>query len=121
MEETIKKYFSCWLNKDSGELKDIFADNIIYSECYGPEYRGIEQILWWFNDWNETGTVLKWDIKQIIFHENTLVAEWYFECEISGNAEGFDGVTIAKFDADRKIYELKEFQSKAEHYYPYGG
>lgn len=35
--------------------------------------------------------------------------------------DGFDGVTIAGFDADMKIYDLREFQSKAEHYYPYGG
>jgi hypothetical protein len=33
---------------------------------------------------------------------------------------GFDGVTIAEFDADMKIFELKEFQSNAEHWYPYG-
>lgn len=33
--------------------------------------------------------------------------------------DGFDGVTIAKFDVDMKICDLKEFQSKAEHYYPY--
>lgn len=33
--------------------------------------------------------------------------------------DGFDGVTIAEFDADMKICELKEFQSKAEHYCPY--
>jgi len=36
------------------------------------------------------------------------------------NVDGFNGVTIAEFDADRKICDLKEFQSKAEHYYPYG-
>lgn len=40
MEEIIRNYFSCWLNKDEKPLTDIFADNIIYSECYGPEYRG---------------------------------------------------------------------------------
>lgn len=38
MEEIIRNYFSCWLNKDEKPLTDIFADNIIYSECYGPEY-----------------------------------------------------------------------------------
>ena len=34
--------------------------------------------------------------------------------------DGFDGVTIAEFDTDMKICDLKEFQSKAERYYPYG-
>lgn len=41
MEEIIRKYFACWLNKDEKLLTDIFAEDIIYSECYGPEYHGI--------------------------------------------------------------------------------
>ena len=41
-------------------------------------------------------------------------------CDYEGNVDGFDGVTIAEFDADMKICDLKEFQSKAEHNYPYG-
>lgn len=44
-------------------------------------YKGIGQIIRWFEDWNRKGTVLQWDMK---------------------------------------ICDLKEFQSKAEHYYPYG-
>ena len=35
MEEIIRKYFACWLNKDEKPLTDIFAEDIIYSECYG--------------------------------------------------------------------------------------
>lgn len=46
--------------------------------------------------------------------------EWYFKCDYEGNVDGFDGVTIAEFDANMKICDLKEFQSKAEHYCPYG-
>ena len=37
MEEIIRKYFACWLNKDEKPLTDIFAEDIIYSECYGPD------------------------------------------------------------------------------------
>lgn len=29
-------------------------------------------------------------------------------------------IAIAEFDEDMKICDLKEFQSKVEHYYPYG-
>ena len=55
MEEIIRKYFACWLNKDEKPLTDIFAEDIIYSECYGPEYHGIRQIQQWFHDWNQKG------------------------------------------------------------------
>ena len=50
----------------------------------------------------------------------TSVVAWFFLCVFVGNVDGFDGVTIAEFDADMKICDLKEFQSKAEHCYPYG-
>ena len=120
MEEVIRKYFQCWLDKDVDAVKEIFSDDIIYSECYGPVYKGIGQIIRWFEDWNRKGTVLQWDIKHVIVSGNIAVVEWYFKCDYEGNVDGFDGVTIAEFDADMKICDLKEFQSKAERYCPYG-
>lgn len=48
-----------------------------------------------------------------------MIVEWYFKCNYDGRVDGFDGVTIADFDNDMKILKLCEFQSKAEHYYPY--
>ena len=56
----------------------------------------------------------------MMLSDNIAIVEWYFKCNYDGTVDGFDGVTIAEFDADGKIYNLKEFQSKAEHYYPYG-
>ncbi len=47
------------------------------------------------------------------------VAEWYFECDYNHEIGGFDGVSIIEFNDDMKIVNLKEFQSKAEHYFPY--
>lgn len=63
---------------------------------------------------------MQWDIKRVIVSGNTAVVEWYFKCDYEGSVDGFDGVTIAEFDADMKICDLKEFQSKAEHHFPYG-
>ena len=120
MEEVIRKYFQCWLDKDADTVKRIFSDDIIYSECYGPVYKGIGQISRWFEDWNQKGTVLQWDIKRVMVAGNIAVVEWYFKCDYEGNVDGFDGVTIAEFDEDMKICDLKEFQSKAEHHCPYG-
>ena len=116
MEEVIRKYFKSWINKD---IKDVFSEDIVYSECYGPKYLGIRQVIRWFEDWNTKGSVLKWDIKQITTVNKTVFVEWYFECDYEDSVGGFDGVTIAKFNDSMKIYDLREFQSKAEHYYPY--
>jgi len=115
----IEDYFAAWLSKDGTRLSDVFADEVIYSECYGPEYHGLGQIQHWFEDWNRRGTVLQWDIKNMVLSGNTVCVEWYFCCEYDGNTDGFDGVSWVEFDEYGKIKALREFQSKAEHCFPY--
>lgn len=90
-KDIIEKYFQAWINVDLEVVKQTFSENAVYSECYGPEYRGLSQIV-----------------------------KWYFKCSYEGSVDGFDGVTISDFDQDMKIVKLCEYQSKAEHYYPYG-
>ena len=119
-EEVVKCYFRSWLDKNSEPLDHIFSDDIIYTECYGPEYRGLPQIRRWFSDWNANGTVLKWEIKNFLHQGAFTVVEWYFECEYNHELSGFDGVSIMEFEENGKILRLKEFQSKSEHFYPYG-
>ena len=115
----VENYFQAWIEKNAEVLKTIFSDDIIYSECYGPEYHGIQQVLKWFADWNKVGTVLEWRIKGFVSEGNTTVVEWYFKCNYNNAVDGFDGVSIIDFDDNNKIKALKEFQSKAEHYFPY--
>lgn len=119
MENTIRSYFSAWLKKDVEPLEDIFAENAVYSECYGPEYHGLSQIISWFSDWNEKGQVLEWSIKRLLPCGSSLVVEWHFVCSYENNTDAFDGVSVVDFDENMKIARLCEFQSKAEHYYPY--
>lgn len=118
-EEIVERYFQAWLDQNIEPLGSIFSDDVVYSECYGPEYRGLSQILKWFADWNKSGRVLKWDIKNFIHQGMFTVVEWYFECDYHHEIGGFDGVSIIEFNDDMKIANLKEFQSKAEHYFPY--
>ncbi|MHB8131129.1 MAG: nuclear transport factor 2 family protein [Mobilitalea sp.] len=118
-EQIIKRYFESWLNKNYLILRKTFDSNAIYSECYGPEYHGLEIIERWFQDWNERGTVFTWDIKQFIHQSNMTVVEWYFKCEYDKNIGEFDGVSLIEFNNDDIIVNLKEFQSKIPHDYPY--
>lgn len=119
-DNIIRRYFASWIENDIEVIKQTFSENVVYSECYGPEYHGLQQIIKWFTDWHKKGRVLEWRIKRIIQQNNTIVVEWYFKCDYDKNIDGFDGVTIADFDGDMKIVKLCEFQSKEEHYYPYG-
>ena len=106
MEAVIRRYFKAWLDRDPSSLEDVFADTVTYSECYGPEYHGIKQILRWFMEWNQKGRVLEWTINRVIQQGNTLVVQWYFKCDYAGTVDGFDGVTIADFDEDLRIIRL---------------
>lgn len=118
--EIVKTYFAAWLSKEADVLPVVFANDIVYSECYGPEYRGLNQIQRWFADWNSRGTVLQWDIKNMIEAGHIACVEWYFRCEYDGVIDGFDGISWIEFDDQGKIGALREFQSKAEHCFPYG-
>lgn len=120
LSKVVRDYFAAWLEKNASVLPEVFARDVVYSECYGPEYRGLDQIQSWFADWNQRGTVLQWDIKNLISCGNVMCAEWYFLCEYDGNTDAFDGVSWIEFDAEGKIRALREFQSKPEHCFPYG-
>ena len=119
-QNIIKQYFESWINKDISIIEKYFSQNIKYIECYRPEYNGIKQIRQWFNDWNNKNSVLRWDIKRYIECNNIIVVEWLFECEYEENVSVFDGVSIIEFEKNDKIILVKEFQSKAEHTFPYG-
>lgn len=119
-EMLIRRYFVAWLVKDGSVLESIFCPDVVYSECYGPEYHGISQIQAWFSDWNKCGTVLAWPIKQFVHQKDMTAVEWYFECDYDGKTDGFDGMSLIQFAGDGRIVSLKEFQSKALHHCPYG-
>lgn len=119
-ERLIEVYFQAWISKDESRLADFFASDAVYSECYGPEYRGLIQIVRWFRDWNKRGRVTRWDILGSIRQGNSLAVEWTFGCVYDGEKSLFNGVSLVEFNEDGKIQSLKEFQSKAEHVFPYG-
>lgn len=118
-EEIIAAYFRCWVENDPAALEETFAEEIVYSECFGPEYRGLGQIERWFSDWHQKGKVLEWQIKSFLHEGDRTAVEWYFRCEYNGEIDGFDGVSLMEFNEAGKIVFLKEFQSKAEHEFPY--
>lgn len=119
-EPTLRRYFDCWLSQNGAPLAQLFNPDVVYTECYGPEYIGLAQVQRWFHDWHEHGRVLRWDIQAVHELPNLLVCEWYFECCCDGHTDGFNGVSLVTFDEAGRILTLREFSSKAEHVWPYG-
>jgi hypothetical protein len=116
----MRKWFSAWLKRDGACIDEVFSEDVRYTECYGPEYLGREQVKQWFKDWNADNRVTRWDICGFVEQGDMLAAEWHFECECAGERDGFDGVTLARFDGSGRICRLKEFKSCSERVYPYG-
>lgn len=118
-EAAIRAYFEMWVQRDFTSLESIFAPNIYYSECYGPEYSGLDEIHLWIDAMLKKQTVLQWQIKRFLHERDMVVVEWFFKERQGGVVHGFDGVSIIEFQADGKISSIKEFESKAEHVTPY--
>lgn len=118
-EQQIRLYFDAWLKQDESLLPALFDPDVVYVECYGPEYRGIDQLLQWFRAWNRSGKVLVWDIGRFLVKGKTAAVEWYFSCVYNGEYSAFDGVSLFEFSETGAIREVREFQSQHEHTHPY--
>ena len=119
-EQVILRYFRAWLEQDAALMEGIFDPSVVYSESWGPEYRGIEKVRFWFNEWNSRARVLQWDTRQFIHQGLVTAVEWRFRNKyISGDEEHFDGVSIFEFLPEGRIRAVREFGSKLPHYDPY--
>ncbi|MGL5513885.1 MAG: nuclear transport factor 2 family protein, partial [Sporomusa sp.] len=106
-EATIRHYFSMWVQRDFTSLNNIFAPDIYYSECYGPEYFGLQEIRYWIEDMLCKQHVFEWRIKQFIHENNNVVVEWYFKERQNKIDYAFDGVSIIQFQHGGKISSIK--------------
>ena len=119
-EKIIKLWFDMWLQKKDLGITDIFSNDAIYVESWGPKYKGSEKIKQWFTEWNTRGNVLAWDIKQYFHKENQTIVEWNFKNTMNdGKIEAFDGVSLIEWTQDPKICFLKEFGCNINNYDPY--
>ena len=119
-EKIIRLWFDMWLNQQDLGIDDIFTDDLIYIESWGPKYKNRELLKHWFNEWNTRGKVLIWDIKQFFHKDNQTIVEWYFKNKMNtGIFEEFDGISLVVWTKDNKIKELKEFGCNLNNYNPY--
>ena len=119
-EIVIRRWFDMWLQKKDLGISEMFSDNAVYIESWGPEYHGSAKIKLWFDEWNTRGTVLQWDIKQFFHKGNQTMVEWYFKNQMNdGKVEAFDGISLVEWTNDDKILFLKEFGCNINNYDPY--
>lgn len=119
-EAAIKNWFTQWLTGIDSGIPQIFSEDAVYIESWGPEYHGVGAIQHWFEEWNTRGKVLVWDIRQFFHQGDQTVVEWYFQCEMEGEPpQAFDGMSLIRWSGDGKINFLKEFGCNIDRYDPY--
>ena len=119
-EKIIRLWFDMWIKKADLGIDNIFTDDVVYTESWSPKYENRKTVKHWFDEWNERGTVLVWDIKQMIHAEDQTIVEWYFKNKMDdGKIEAFDGISLIRWSEDNKIEYLKEFGCNCDRYDPY--
>lgn len=119
-EELIRRWFDMWLRQTDLGIDEMFAEDVLYVESWGPQYQGRDRLKHWFAEWNTRGSVLKWEIKQFFHKGDQTVVEWYFQNEMQdGRTEEFDGMSLIVWTPDDRIHALKEFGCNLNCYDPY--
>ena len=119
-ERIVRLWFDMWLQKGALRISDVFSDDAVYIESWGPEYRGLPRIRQWFDEWNTRGSVLRWDIRQFFHKGDQTVVEWCFKDAMhDGQIQAFDGMSLIEWTPEDKIRLLKEFGCNINRYDPY--
>ena len=119
-ESIIRLWFDMWLQQEDKGIDNIFAEDVVYIESWGPKYESRAAVKHWFDEWNIRGKVVIWDIKQYFHKGNQTIVEWHFRNEMNcGVIEQFDGMTLIEWTQDSKIRFLKEFGCNINNYNPY--
>ena len=119
-ENIVRLWFNMWLTQQDLGIDSIFAEDVVYTESWCPQYSDRETVKHWFEEWNTRGKVLAWDIKQFFHQGNQTVVVWYFKNQMdNGKIEEFDGISLIEWTQDDKIKTLKEFGCNLNNYNPY--
>lgn len=119
-ERKIRLWFDMWIKQQDLGIDDIFAEDVVYTESWGPEYHNRETVKHWFAEWNLRGTVISWNIKQFFHKNDQTIVEWYFQNQMKDRkTEAFDGISLIVWTAENKIKSLKEFGCNCNCYDPY--
>ena len=119
-EQIVYLWFKMWILQQDLGMDHIFAEDVIYTESWGPKYNNCQRVKHWFHEWNTRGRVVEWNIKQFFHKDNQTIVEWYFKNEMkSGKIEEFDGISLIVWTEDNKIKSLKEFGCNLNNYNPY--
>lgn len=119
-EKVIYLWFEMWIRQEDLGINDIFTEDVIYTESWGPQYKNRDTLKQWFSEWNTRGKVLVWDIRQFFHKGNQTIVEWYFKNQMKdGKCDEFEGMSLIVWSREGRISRLKEYGCNINNYDPY--
>lgn len=120
-EETIRIWTEMWLGDDTMPMDAIFTEDVVYSECWGNEYTGREEIRRWFLDWHKNNRMIAWRVSQFLHDEDKTVAKWHMEAEAADGitTRTIDGLYLVEWDDSGRIRVLEEYGASPSKKHPY--
>ncbi len=119
-EEILRLWFDMWLRREDFGIREIFTEDAVYTESWGPVYHGAEKIAHWFREWLTRGRVLVWDVHRFFHAGDQTAVTWFFQCRMGDDTPvGFEGVSVVRWTEDGKIAGLTEYCCEPEQYDPY--
>ncbi len=119
-EKIVRRWLLMWLQGENLGIREIFAEDAVYTESWGPVYHGAEAITHWFAEWLTRGQVLVWDVHRFFHAGDQTAVTWYFQCRMGEDKPvGFEGVSVVRWREDGKIASLTEYCCEPEQYDPY--
>lgn len=115
-EEIICEWFNAWHNQKWDNFSEVFALNVVYSECFGAKYFGISQVINWKQHWHQTTNLLEWKVINITSVNSQSIVEWYFKFSKNGEVKKYNGVSIILWNNENKICSIRDYSAMYHNY-----
>lgn len=119
-ENLIFLWIKSWKEKNNLGIEKVFAPNVHYIRSWGPEYHGLMELEYWFDEKNDRGTVENWDIERFIHEENNTIIHWFLEDKHKiGKLREVEGLSIIEWNDNNKIKYVQDFICNTHRSDPY--
>lgn len=119
-EKLIFLWIDSWKEKNNLGIEKVFAPDIHYIRSWGPEYHGILELEYWFDEKNDRGTITNWKIDKFIHDNNETITHWFIKDEHKmGNSKEIEGLSIIKWNDNNQISYVQDFICNTNRSDPY--
>ena len=119
-EELVDLWLNSWKKKDNLGIEKVFAPDVHYIRSWGPEYYGLLEVEYLFNEQNDRGTIISWEVDRFIHNDDETIIHWLLEDENkTGKGKKIEGLSILKWNKNNQIFFVQDFLCNIHRSDPY--